>query len=150
MGLLKRLFPWYRWDDRWEHHVFMIPDGNLAQSVTWTAETGFRYRILAINFSVVAGAGLSKRFPDVTLWRGSRRFLHMTTSAFFSGSATTEVTLSADYPRAGPNNAIFHLVDGFPSLAFLLPGDRLIIGAEAIGAFDRLIDIVVTMQRWID
>lgn len=150
MGILKRLFPWYRWDDRWAHHIFTIPDGDFLEPVNFVAPPGFRLQLLSIVFDLDAGAGLPKRFVDVEICRGSQRFFHMTSGASASGSAITEIAIIRNLARASTTAAAFHLFDNLSDTAYMLPGDRLNIGIQTFGAFDRIINIVISAQRWID
>lgn len=150
MGILRRLFPWYSWDAQWSHHVFSLPDGDLGMSVEYTLPPGFRLQLLTIDFNLNTGVGFQKRFPDLEIWRGSNRFFHTTSANSIAANTNADVTFMQNLARSSLASAAAHVLANLSTAAYMLPGDRIVIGVEAIDPLDRITLLTISAKRWIE
>ena len=150
MGILRRLFPWYFWDNQWAHHLEFLGDGSGAAPIKFIADSGFRYEILSIIGTVEGhefGAGFKVM---ITLNRGHRVFAISTTGL---GAAANEVNRLA-FQRDGLGNTrdtkFNNLGWYLPASFIMLPGDLLTIQLNVTAATDHMHDWLFSCKRWID
>ena len=147
---LSRLFPWYRWSDRWSLHIEHLPDAAGNTTLEWIAPAGFRFQLLSIQghyeSSVVAG----NRYVHCECRRAADLYAH--TSSYFLQLASK----SYDYNFARHLNIFQSSIRDdtpqwpLPSSFVLLPGDRLNIWVRSNNALDQFTNWTVTAQKWID
>lgn len=150
MGAISRLWPWYRWTDRWARYTVGLPDGSLGSPVTWTAPTDYRYQLLSITFFYCACAAAGKRYPYIFLETAQHRYLDIMVSNAINAAASSWVCFAAGKTRDGQTSTASHTSAPLPTELYIFPHDVLTIHADAMDIADFIRRPVLTFKRWRD
>ena len=150
MGLRSLLFPWYRWNDRWAHHVTLLGEGDGENPIRFTAPPGERHIITGIVGRVETHALGPGSSTIIRAFRGSLMFA-LNSIAHSQTAGNDELWAYQRRSWLIIRNAITNMhTNNLPDTFVLLPGDTLQVELTSGAANDHLHDWVMTSHRWED
>ena len=149
MALLKRLFPWYRWSDRWAFHVENIGLAYQTTPLFWTCPDDSLHQILGLTGTAIGSAFGSGIVISVSARRGSHMFACVRSLYIVPAGDTTTASFSVGaYPLT--RDTTLHILNStLPMNFILLPGDTLRIATSGSALGDTYKDIVLSSKRWL-
>jgi len=148
--MLSRLFPWYRWTDRWTLHIEELGGAIGSSTIEWTAPVGYRFELLAVLGELTTSAIAANRYVHVDALRANVTYARTSSWLLQLASRTIQYNfgryLNVFQSSLRDNTAPWPL----PANFILLPHDRLNIYATDGQALDSFDNWLFVARKWID